>query len=212
MTIVIFDFDGTIANTFDILYQVINQLAPHYGLDPFSPNQANASRNLSTLEIFEHLHISRLKIPLLSIRVRRRLTQLIPQATVYPGIKSVILNLKKHNYTLGVLSSNSRTNVIQFLNQNQINCFDFIYGGSSLFGKSRKLRQIIKKEKLIPGQTYSIGDEPRDIVAAKRNHLISIAVAWGYKSTNLLQEYQPDYLAATPAQLLDIIQNKASLI
>ena len=206
MITIIFDFDGTIANTFEIMYQTINDLAPQYGYQPFTPSQAQDSRHHSTMEILRHLRFSRLKIPSLSIKVRRQLTELMPLSSLYPGISSTIGYLSRFPCRLGILTSNSQTNVKRFLDHNHLDLFDFIYGGSNLFGKSRRLKKIIKREKLIPAQTLYVGDEPRDVIAAKKNHLISVAVTWGFKSRSLLSTHQPDFLIDHPKQLKDVLK------
>ena len=49
-----------------------------------------------------------------------------------------------------------------------------------------------------------IGDETRDIEAARNNDLISIAVTWGYNTEQVLQDYSPTYVVHEPNDLLSI--------
>ena len=53
-----------------------------------------------------------------------------------------------------------------------------------------------------------VGDETRDIEAAKRAGFISIGVPWGYDSLRLIQKSCPDFIAETPRQLLSDISKE----
>ena len=64
------------------------------------------------------------------------------------------------------------------------------------------LKRIIKKYKIDKSQTYYIGDETRDIDAAKKNGVKSIAVTWGYNSEQVLLKYKPSFIAQKPEDIL----------
>lgn len=51
-----------------------------------------------------------------------------------------------------------------------------------------------------------VGDEVRDIDAAKAVGLISVAVCWGFNSRFALEKAQPSFIADNPEELLEFIQ------
>ena len=80
--------------------------------------------------------------------------------------------------------------------------FNFIHAESSFFGKKRILRKIIKSYKLDKSKTFYIGDETRDIEAAKECGVYSVAVTWGCNSEKILSQHQPHYIVRKPEDIL----------
>jgi phosphoglycolate phosphatase len=148
------------------------------------------------------------KLPLLLKRVREEQAKRIGQTVVFEGIKDVLQKLRKAGLTLGILTSNSEENVEKMLGINDLAIFDFIISKSSLFGKARILRTIIKEKKLDPEGVYYIGDEVRDIEAARGAKIKSIAVTWGYDDASLLSQFKPDFIISKPESFLQIFETK----
>lgn len=121
------------------------------------------------------------------------------------GIKETLQALHQQDCCLGILTSNAVSNIERYLSHHQIREFDFIYGGSSLFGKARLLRKVMKSHNIAPQQACYIGDETRDIEAAKACNIRSVAVSWGFNSPEILAEYAPDYVIHHPIDLLEAI-------
>ena len=84
--------------------------------------------------------------------------------------------------------------------------FDFIYSGTILFGKSKAINKFLKQENIKPEAVIYVGDEIRDIEAARRSEIKVIAVSWGFNSEQVLAELHPDYLIQNPAELIDAIR------
>jgi phosphoglycolate phosphatase len=121
-------------------------------------------------------------------------------------IKEVIQSLKNKGYAIGILTTNSGSNVKTFLEANDMaNLFQFIVHGSSIYGKSNLLQSIIKKSDFT--KYYYVGDEVRDIEATRnKENTYSVAVTWGYNSKTLLQSHDTDYIVDAPLDLMNIIE------
>ncbi|MCC6778440.1 MAG: HAD hydrolase-like protein [Hyphomicrobiales bacterium] len=63
-----------------------------------------------------------------------------------------------------------------------------------LLGKAAKLRSVVRPNDSDPDRTIAIGDEVRDIEAARAVGLATGAVGWGYATLALLRAQQPDHL------------------
>jgi phosphoglycolate phosphatase-like HAD superfamily hydrolase len=207
VNVLIFDFDGTIADSFEIVLAITNRLAPEFGYPPALPEDVERLRNLSSREIVRQSKVSPFKIPFLVRRLRGELYREIPHLQPIPGIKAALLDLKQQGYQLGIVTSNSRKNVVAFLAAQQLSdMFDFIGSGIALFGKDRILRRILKQQQLNPRDVVYVGDETRDIEAARTIGIKVISVSWGYNTSQALAAENPDYLIHQPAELLQIAE------
>src|SRR3989344_8511597 len=202
---VIFDFDGTIADTLPRILQLYNKYASDFGLNKITSPDAEFLRGKSTLEIIKWFGITAIKLPALAVKIRKELNSSITSIKIFPGIKELIKKLKSKKYKLGVLTSNSVENVVKFLKKYRIDSFDFIISEPSLLGKAKAIKNLINNQKLNKDKTIYIGDEVRDIDACKENGIKVISVTWGFNTKYILQKNNPDFIAGNPAKILKIL-------
>lgn len=204
-TTIIFDFDGTVADTLSYIYKIINRLAVENGLSEVSSEEFKKLRNKHPLEIVRKYKIPLLKLPFLIRKGQALMKSDIPNIKFINGIKQILLNLKERGYKLGILTSNSQENIKLFMKKYNLNLFEFVYTSSSLFGKSRPLNKVVNKYRLKKDQVLYVGDEVRDIEACKKIGIQIIAVTWGFNSEDILKRYNPDYIIHKPEELLKIL-------
>jgi phosphoglycolate phosphatase len=118
------------------------------------------------------------------------------------GIPEVLARLHGRGHRIGILTSNSESNVAAFLSRHDLPYFHFVRTSSKLFGKASQMKKIIKEEKVPPADALYVGDETRDVEAAKESGLRMAAVTWGYNSKAALEAMSPDHLLHKPAELL----------
>ncbi|PSB03825.1 HAD family hydrolase, partial [Merismopedia glauca] len=58
-----------------------------------------------------------------------------------------------------------------------------------------------------PAKVIYVGDETRDIEAARKSKIKAIAVCWGFNFREILAKYKPDFLIDRPSQLLEVVQH-----
>jgi len=104
----------------------------------------------------------------------------------------------------GILSSNSSNNVTEFLNNHDLNFFDFISASSRIWGKNINLKKLLLSHGFNMDEVVYVGDEVRDIIAAKKVGIRVAAVTWGYNSKKALRSQKPDYLISSPEELLNL--------
>lgn len=205
--VIIFDFDGTIADTVDALVSIANRLAIEFGYIQITPEQLTLLKNLSSREIIKYSGVSLLKIPFLVKKVKAELKNKIQELKPIPGMKESLLELKNHGYQLGIITSNSKDNVTAFLKVNELdNLFDFIYSAVTIFGKTTIINNVLKQKQLKPQTVIYVGDETRDIEASKKANIKVIAVTWGFNSAEILSQQNPDFLIHQPSELLQVIK------
>ena len=204
--IIIFDFDGTIADSRNTLVEIANRLAVEFGYEPVEKEDLFRLSNLSSRAIVQQSSIPAYKIPFLLRRVKKELNKEIATLKPFLGIQESLAKLKEQDYKLGIVTSNLEDNVIAFLKNNNLHSFfEFIYSGSALFGKDKIIKKLIRRNNLPVKHIIYVGDETRDIEAAKRSRIKVIAVAWGFNSASILAQYKPDFLVTHPQELLQVI-------
>lgn len=206
--VIIFDFDGTIADTYNTFVEIVNELSGEFGYKPVTSEDLERLKKLSSIEIIKQSEISLIQIPFLLKRVKSKLIPQIGTLKTFSGLKTCLYQLLKQGYTLGILTSNDQDNVKQFLEKNNLpTVFDFIYSGTSLFGKHKIINQIMKQYNLNREEIIYVGDETRDISAAKASQIKIIAVGWGFNSAEVLAQYQPDALINHPDELIQVVES-----
>lgn len=204
--LVIFDFDGTIADTHGTFVEILNQLSDEFGYQPVTDEEVFQMRGLSSREIVQKSEISIFKIPFLLRRAKEELNQKIANILPISGIEVSLNSLIDKQIKLGILTSNIEKNVSAFLRENDLeNIFEFIYSGNTIFGKDRILRKLLQEYNIDPGLVVYVGDETRDIDAAKKSGIKAIGVTWGFNSQEILAQHHPDLLVDCPQSLADAI-------
>jgi phosphoglycolate phosphatase len=207
---VVFDFDGTIADTLGAIYKLSIELAREQRLVSENNTLKNLDhyRNKYPHQILRELKVPLIKLPFVLKSIREKLTKELPTVPSFNGIHEVITNVKKAGLRTILLSSNTKKNIQVYLqNHKWENLFDSVYTGVSIFGKSFKLKKVLKKEKLQNTEAVYIGDEVRDIKACKKVNIKVIAVSWGFHIREYLERNKPDFLVDKPRQILEIVRN-----
>lgn len=202
--LVIFDFDGTLADSFPWFLEVFDHLAERFGFENPDRSHLDELRRLGPRELLKRLKVPLLKLPAIATYAQRLQNQQIEKIVLFDGIAEVIRNLKARGVTVVVVTSNDADNVRTVLGAELSALIDQYSCGSSLFGKAAKFKGVLKAFKARPEATLSIGDELRDIEAARKVGIAVGAVTWGYAHEDSLLSEKPDHVFEKPADILNI--------
>jgi HAD superfamily hydrolase (TIGR01549 family) len=208
--VIIFDFDGTIADSFDTVLGIVNRLALEFGFEPFNLDEVKQLRNLNSREIVRQSQsrISVFRLVLLLRRLKAEVNREIRRLQPIDGMTETLWALKQRGDRLGIVTSNSYENVSAFLETHGLkDWFEFIYTGTTIFGKGKVLRRVLRDNTLNAAALIYVGDETRDIEAAKKTGIRVVAVSWGFNSKEILAEQHPDFLIQYPHQLVEVINH-----
>lgn len=196
---VIFDFDGTLVRSHQVVFDVMIELTRGRG-DPPTPDDL---RKLSTHDTLRRLRVPTWQVPWFVWRARRRLRNRMDDVEFESGILDVVASLRARGVKIALVSSNSLENVTKLLDRHGARLlFDVIVGGSSLLGKHRGLARAARKLNLRVDHVISVGDETRDLDAAARVGMPALAVGWGFHEASRLARHAAAPVVATPAALL----------
>jgi len=202
---IIFDFDGTIADTPGMIFNLIEERAEDYGIKNLKKEDWPKLRGLGMRDIVKKLQIPLFKVPFLLAKARKEMYGRLDELPVCEGVAELLAELKRMRIGYGIVSSNSTKIISAFIAQKKLPQPDLIHSELNIFGKHRALRHVIKKYGLDRQNCLYAGDEVRDIEACKKVGLAVAAVGWGFNNRETLLKLKPDHFVDTPRQILDLL-------
>jgi phosphoglycolate phosphatase len=204
--LVVFDFDGTLADSYAWLVGALNRLARVYGFRSVEKAEEPGLRQLGAAAILQQLRIAAWKRPLVAHALRRLMAREIAQIGLFPGIPPLLETLAACRIPLAIASSNARENISLVLGAPRLALFERLECGIGLGGKAARLRALRRRYRIAPGGMLYIGDEIRDLEAARAAGAASGAVAWGYNHADALRAQGPDYWFDQPADIARLVK------
>lgn len=204
MDIIIFDYDGVIADSLDYVISLYNDLSSKYGL-PKLKNQEEFT------ELFDGNFFEGLKENGIDLKVSQELlpemadqmAQNADKTPVFKGVKKVLEELSQ-NYKLMIITSNLSRVIESALEKNDIKVIEEVVGADKEKSKVRKIKRIEKKYP--ESKIYYVGDTTGDIYEGREAGVTTVAVSWGFHSGKKMNSSRPDYLVNKPEELLDIFK------
>lgn len=201
--LVIFDFDGTLADSFPFFVATHNLLARRHGFAEVAEAEVDGLRALPTRALLARSGLPAWCLPWVARDFIRAMAA-APSIPLFDGIPEVLRALHAAGITLALVSSNSRGNIRRILGPGLAGLFTAIEGGASLLGKQRRLARLIKRLGHDPGDTLYIGDQTADADAARAAGAHFGAVYWGYATREAWDRTSPDRSFAVVPDLLGL--------
>ena len=216
LKLVIFDLDGTLADTLEAITNGLNLTLKNYGFPAISCAQTrkiigNGAKNLvrracpeGTFEgeggdtFFAEVYGN-----YCTMYEKTYLDTKVP----YDGIKDLLESLKEAGYTLAVLSNKQdpfvKGIVAQIIPEGIIS---LAQGQTELPIKPDPTvpKMIAEQFGFSPDECAFVGDSDVDILTAKNSGMFSVAVTWGYRDRDILLSLCPDAVADTSEELRNI--------
>jgi phosphoglycolate phosphatase len=202
---IIFDFDGTVADSKELAFSLLNELSDKYGFRKIARKEADSLMLLSMKERLKALKIPLVQLPFMIIELKKNYASILPLIKPFAGIRDVLLSLRRQQIKTVIISSNSVENIKQFLVKHDLDYFETIHSQSNIFGKHRSINALLRQLNIGKQEVIYIGDEHRDIEACKKSAIKIISVKWGLDPLALLKKANPDYIVDTPAEIIKVI-------
>jgi len=187
----IFDFDGTIADTFSITMQIAKKLTQDFNYEPITSQQWQDLREIGILQVIKKYKFPLWRIPEVGRELHKEMHRNIHKISLFDGMAAVLKELFEHSIQLGLVSSNGGDNIQKVLGDEIASYFSFVECGVSMFSKQAKFEKVLKASQVNANQAICIGDEIRDIQAARKAKIPFGAVSWGYTNIEKLLAHFP---------------------
>lgn len=216
--LVLFDFDGTLADTAPDLGAAANVLRTRRGLPElplatYRPYASHGARGLlkAGLDLSpEHPEYEAARDEFLT-EYEQGMTE---RSTLFPGIRDLLDSLQGNGYTWGIV-----TNKVEYLAMPLVvhlglyrHCAITVGGDTTPHPKPHPapLLHAAEKTGFAPDNAIYIGDDQRDIVAGQAAGMATVVAAYGYCGEDTaLHTWNATAIAQRPEQLWDVIEGWA---
>lgn len=203
--LVIFDFDGTLADSGEWFLSVSDHLAQRFGFRRVTPEEIETLRGRTTREVIRYLRIPRWKLPGIGRYLHALLAEQTDRISLFEGVEPLLRGLSDAGIRIALVTSNSEANARAILGPANVARFDWLECGASLFGKAPRYRRVLRRSQIEPYETIAIGDETRDIAAARKAGVTAAAVLWGYAHREALANARPDLCFEHPNEVARLL-------
>lgn len=200
-----FDFDGTLADSFPFFQSVYNGLADQHGLRRIDGGQVAQLRAMGTREIMRHIGMPAWKMPVVANSFIGKMSENASGIALFDGVADALRTLAGAGVVLAVVSSNSESNVRRVLGPELSGLFSRFECGMSVFGKASRIRKVLKLSQVGAAEALYVGDQGTDADASARAGVPFGAVAWGYAPAETLRAHGPAEEFASISALLAVL-------
>lgn len=211
LRLVIFDFDGTLSDSGNWFLSIVDHLSDRYGFRKVAPDEIEPLRKMTSRDVISHLRIPRWKLPFMARYVRKLFGRNTDKVHLFAGVSEMLASIEAMGIPLALVTSNSETNARAVLGPENAARFSWWACGASLFGKAPKFRQVLRQSGIPPERIISLGDETRDIDAARAVGIRAGAVLWGYAEPEAFAHLNPDLAFSTPDQVVAFVRASAQM-
>ena len=197
----IFDFDGTLADSFPFFLSVFNNIADLHGFRRIDVARAGHLRHHGMRQVMAHVGMPAWKLPAASRTFMAMMKESAGAIDLFDGVAEALRFLHAQGVLVTVVSSNSGHNVRTVLGPELSALVTRFECGMSIFGKASRIRAVLKRCGVAPGEAIYIGDQGTDAEASRKAGVDFGAVHWGYATIEALRAVGCDDEFATPAEL-----------
>ena len=197
----IFDFDGTLGDTMGWMLDASDSMADKFGFQKIDRSQLDTLRHLSAREMMKLHRLPTLKLPMIAAHFHTLMAQDAGSIRMFEGAPETLRSLHAAGVKLAVVSSNAEANIRVVLGEDLGGLISQFACGAPIFGKASKFRRVLKVLGVAPGEAISIGDEIRDLDAAREVGLATGVVCWGYTAPDALRAQKPDHVFEAMAEI-----------
>jgi len=203
--LVIFDFDGTLADSVAWFLGGFQEMAQRHGFRAVDAARLEELRGFSGREVMRELDLPLWKVPAIAKEMRARMAAQAEAIPLFAGVEALLRGLHARGVGIAIVTSNSEENVVRILGAENASLVRFFECGAAVFGKKSKLRKILKAGGVPVREVLCVGDEIRDAEAARSVGLDFIGVSWGYTKPEALRAHSTAALFSTPEEILTVV-------
>jgi phosphoglycolate phosphatase len=190
----IFDFDGTLADSWQVVAQVIVEGAGRFGYRRVSAEEAQRLRGVDNRAVMQALGVPIWQLPRIATHMRSVAASRAHEIALFPGVPDMLRAMAGAGMRVAIVSSNVEDTIRRVLGADLAAGVADFECGAAIFGKAARFRRVVRRAGVPSSQAIAIGDEARDIEAATAAGIAAGAVTWGYATPELLESRVPAHV------------------
>jgi pyrophosphatase PpaX len=208
---ILFDLDGTLINSNDVIIKCLRETAKKYINRDLSNEELN---NILGKPIKDQLLLIHNKNVEEMIECYKKLYRKYRDELTkeFEGIKEMLDTLKEKGYTMGIVTSKGTSGIEHALTKFHMHrYFDVTISANDVENHKPHPEPILKALKALDGniqEAILIGDSLSDILCGKNTGIITILVDWSILPREMLLKADPNFVAKTPEDIVNIIEGK----
>ena len=200
--LVIFDFDGTLADSTAWAIRAVRPLAERFKFRAVTEDEIAMLRGRTSREIIAYLGLPLWKVPLVAAHGKKMMAAEAHAIPLFSGTGDLLRGLSAAGLRLAIVSSNSEATIRSILGADLAGLVDHYGCGAAIFGKAAKFKAVVKAARIPKERVLCIGDETRDIEAAREAGLACGAVEWGYATRRALADHRPTMMFSAMDEII----------
>lgn len=204
--LVLFDLDGTLAQSLEIGLDNMNLLRFFFGYPKLARHDPMLRQKSGVGFVKDVLGLNLLQFFFWMKLMKFLMSREAKKIPVYAGWKDTIQKLKS-SHKLGIVTSSGQAYTKIILQNAGLDCFDIIRADIKYHRKDRVLENLLSSERLLPQQALYIADELRDLEAAQKVKIPFVAVSWGKDDESVFAKssFKPRGVLQQPEDLLNYV-------
>src|SRR6478735_5442592 len=191
--LVIFDFDGTLADSTAWAIRAVRPLAERFKFKAVTEDEIAMLRGRTSREIITYLGLPLWKVPLVAAHGKKMMAADAHAIPLFAGTGDLLRALSAAGLRLAIVSSNSETTIRSILGAELAGLVDHYGCGAAI---------VVKAARIPKDRVLCIGDETRDIEAAREAGLACGAVEWGYATRRALADHGPTMMFSAMDEII----------
>ncbi|WP_050463900.1 phosphoglycolate phosphatase [Herbaspirillum autotrophicum] len=210
---ILFDLDGTLADTAPDLAAAVNQMRAARGLEPtpyeqLRPVASAGARGLIGVAFGvkpDEAGYEELKTTFLN----NYAAALVVKSSLFEGVPSMLERLQQNGVSWGIVTNKASRFTDPLVPQIGLGHAGCIVSGDTTPHSKphpEPLLEAARRLQVAPQECWYVGDDVRDIQAGRAAGMQTVAAAWGYCGHVAPASWEADALLHDPMHLLDLIR------
>ena len=206
MALILFDFDGVLADTLGDMLNFAQAVCVEMGIDHIpTPADLDALETMSFVEYGKQLGVPPPLTDEFASRCLKRFIERPHPPKIFDGMAEVVKQLSIQ-HVIAIVTGNTTPAVENFLIEHGIlQCIRTIFAVDQPGSKTEKILKAKSQLGKDKEAVYYVGDAASDIHAARQVSVKSVAVSWGHQSLDKLVNAKPDHIVHAPREIIAIL-------
>ncbi|MBQ8563947.1 MAG: HAD-IA family hydrolase [Firmicutes bacterium] len=208
---ILFDFDGTLVNTNDVILASWQHTYKHYLGHEVPVEHITACFGEPLLVTMEREFPGVDPAESAAVYRQFQVENADRLVTIFPGIKELLVALKEAGYVLGIVTSRTRESALRYMDMFGIASYfnDLVTCDDTTIHKPNPEPLLLALSKLgaSADESLMIGDSPFDTKCANNAGVDSVMVEWRITcdDTSLIDDAKVDYWIHQPMELMELL-------